>query len=687
MKYKLDGLDCAKCAQDVEKELNKLDIVDEAIVNFNNQCLILKLKDNNKENIDIVRDKLIEIENIKMTDFNNEYLDDYTIDLTKIIVSLILFIVGLFIEDSFYKLIIFIVSYLIVGYEIIFKAITNLFKGKIFDENFLMTIATIGAFCIKEYSEAVAVMLFYSIGELLQGLIVNRSRKNISNLMNIKSDFANIIDGDNLVRTNIHKVKIGDIIIVKAGEKIPLDGVVVDGSSFIDTSCLTGESIPIKVDINDEVLSGSFNQNELLKIKVTKMYNDSTVSRIIEMVENATNKKSDSEKFITKFSKIYTPMVVLIAFLIAIFPPIVSNINFSDSIYKALVCLVISCPCALVISVPLSYFAGIGCSSKHGILIKGSNYVDKLGNVGCVLFDKTGTLTRGVFEVVDINTYNDFTKEDVLKYAAYVESFSNHPISNSIVEKFNKKIDKDLIKEYKEIPGKGIIALINDKKIIVGNIKLFVENDIEVVESDKFGTVVYVGVDGKYAGNIIISDIVRDEARNVINILNDMNIDNVMLTGDNREYANEICKNIGIKRFYSDLLPDGKVEKIEEIMSDYSNSSVLFVGDGINDSPVLARSDVGIAMGGIGSDAAIEVADVVLMNDNLEKVIDAINISKKIKKIVIMNIIMILIIKIIAFILGILGITYIWQAVIADVGVTIIAILNSMRCLRYKSIN
>lgn len=687
MKYKLEGLDCAECAVKLEEELNKLDIVEEAIINFNTQCLILKLKQNNKENINIIRNKLIEIDNVKMTDYDNEYLDDYTIDLTKIIVSLILFIVGLFIEDSFYKLIIFVVSYLIVGYEIIIRAITNLFKGRIFDENFLMTIATIGAFCINEYSEAVAVMLFYSMGELLQEMIVNKSRKNISNLMNIKIDFANVTDGDSLVRTNINKVKIGDIIVVKAGEKIPLDGIVVEGASFVDTSCLTGEFIPVRVGINDLVLSGSINQNELLKIRVTKMYNDSTVSKIIEMVENATNKKSNSEKFITKFSKIYTPIVVLIALLIAIIPPIVSNISFNDSIYKALVCLVISCPCALVISVPLSYFAGIGCSSKYGVLIKGSNYVDKLSNVGCVVFDKTGTLTKGVFEVVDINAYNNFNKEEVLKYAAYAESFSNHPISNSIVEKYNKKIDKGLIKKYKEIPGKGISALINNKKVLVGNIKLFMDNDIEVVDSDKFGTVLYVGVSGNYVGSIVISDIVRDEVRDVIKKLKDMNIDNVMLTGDNREYAKEICKNVGIKKIYSDLLPDGKVDKLEEVMSDYPNNSVLFVGDGINDSPVLARSDVGIAMGGIGSDAAIEAADVVLMNDNLEKIIDAINISKKIKRIVIMNIIIILIIKIIAFVLGILGIAYIWQAVIADVGVTIIAIVNSMRCLRYKSIN
>ena len=582
----------------------------------------------------------------------------------------------------------------------LFKAISNFFKGKIFDENFLMTIATIGAFCIGEYSEAVAVMLFYNIGELLQDLVVDRSRKNISNLMNIKSDFANVTDGDTLVRTNIKKVNIGDIVLVKPGEKIPLDGVVVEGSSFIDTSSLTGESdavrklaftdltgesTPVRVGINDEVLSGCINQNELLKVKVSKTYDDSTVSRILDMVEKATSKKSKNEKFITKFASIYTPIVVLIAILIAFIPPIFTNISLYDSVYKALVCLVISCPCALVISVPLSYFAGIGCASKNGILVKGSNFIDKLSKVGCIVFDKTGTLTKGVFEVVKINSYNGFSEEEVLKYAAYSESYSNHPISNSIVEKYHKQIDKSLINKYKEIPGKGISVEINNKKVLVGNMKLFIDSKIDVVDSDNFGTVIYVGVDGKFAGNIVISDIVKKEAKNVVSRLNDMGIDNVMLTGDNENYAKEICKNVGISRIYSELLPDGKVDKLEEIMSDYNNS-VVFIGDGINDSPVLARSDVGIAMGGIGSDAAIEAADVVIMNDNLKKIIDSINISKKIIKIVIENVIMILLIKTSFMILGILGIAYIWQAVVADVGVTIIAVVNSMRCLRYKSI-
>ena len=603
----------------------------------------------------------------------------------RIMISLIIFIFGLCISNISCRLIIFIISYLIIGYKVIIKAITNFFKGKLFDENFLMIIATIGAFCIREYDEAVAVMLLYTVGELLQDIAVDKSKKNITDLMNIKSDYANVTDGDILVKTNIKKVNIGDIVVIKPGEKIPLDGVVVDGASFIDTSSLTGESIPVRVGINDEVLSGCINQNEVIKVRVEKKYDDSTVYKVLEMVESATNKKSKNEKFICKFAKIYTPIVVLIAILIVIISYVFFNLSLYDSIYKALVCLVISCPCALVISIPLSYFAGIGCASRYGILVKGSSFIDRLSTLGCMVFDKTGTLTRGVFEVVDIDSYNGFSKEDVLKYAAYAELFSNHPIGNSIISKYNERIDKGLISNYKEIPGMGVSVKINNKKVLVGNMKLLLDNDIEVIDSDKFGTIVYVSINGKYAGNLVISDIVKDETKSVISKLNNMGIDSVMLTGDNKYYANEICNNVGIKRIYSDLLPDGKVDKLEEIMSDYKRS-VAFVGDGMNDSPVLGRSDVGIAMGGIGSDAAIEAADVVLMNDDLNKIIDSINISKKIIKIVVENIILILLIKTVFMVFGILGIAYIWQAVVADVGVTILTVVNSMRCLRYKSI-
>ena len=603
----------------------------------------------------------------------------------RILLSLIVFIFGLCISNISCRLIIFIISYLIIGYKVIIKAITNFFKGKLFDENFLMTIATIGAFCIKEYDEAVAVMLLYTVGELLQDIAVDKSRKSITDLMDIKSDYANVTDGDILVKTNIKKVNIGDIVVIKPGEKIPLDGVVVDGASFIDTSSLTGESIPVRVGINDEVLSGCINQNEVIKVRVEKKYDESTVYKVLEMVESATNKKSKNEKFISKFTKIYTPIVVLIAILIVIISYVFFSLSLYESIYKALVCLVISCPCALVISVPLSYFAGIGCASKNGILVKGSSFIDRLSTLGCMVFDKTGTLTRGVFEVVDIDSYNGFSKEDVLKNAAYAELFSTHPIGNSIISKYNERIDKGLISNYKEIPGMGVSVKINNKIVLVGNMKLLVEHNIDVIDSDKFGTIVYVSINGKYAGNLVISDIVKDETKSVISKLNNMGIDSVMLTGDNLYYASEICNNVGIKRIYSDLLPNGKVDKLEEIMSDYKRS-VAFVGDGMNDSPVLGRSDVGIAMGGIGSDAAIEAADVVLMNDDLNKIIDSINISKKIIKIVVENIILILLIKTVFMVFGILGIAHIWQAVVADVGVTIITVVNSIRCLRYKSI-
>ena len=603
----------------------------------------------------------------------------------RIMISLIIFIFGLCINNISCRLVIFIISYLIIGYQVIFKAFKNFFKGKFFDENFLMTIATIGAFCIKEYDEAVAVMLLYTVGELLQDIVVDKSRKSITNLMNIKSDYANVTDGDILVKTNIKKVNIGDIVVIKPGEKIPLDGVVVDGASFIDTSSLTGETIPVRVGINDEVLSGCINQNEVIKVRVEKKYDESTVYKVLEMVESATNKKSKNEKFISKFAKIYTPIVVLIAILIVIISYVFFNLSLYDSIYKALVCLVISCPCALVISIPLSYFAGIGCASKNGILVKGSGFIDRLSTLGCMVFDKTGTLTKGVFEVVDIDSYNGFSKEEVLKYASYAELFSNHPIGNSIISKYNERIDKGLISNYKEIPGMGVSVKINNKRVLVGNMKLLVKHNIDVIDSDKFGTIVYVSINGIYAGNIVISDIVKDETKSVISKLTNMGIDSVMLTGDNLYYANEICNNVGIKRIYSDLLPDGKVDKLEEIMSDYKRS-VAFVGDGMNDSPVLGRSDVGFAMGGIGSDAAIEAADVVIMNDDLNKLIDSIEISKKIIKIVIENTIFIVLVKSLFMIFGILGIAYIWQAVIGDVGVTILTVVNSMRCLRYKSI-
>lgn len=614
-----------------------------------------------------------------------EYIEDNRTEFVKIIISLTLFCIGLLIKQNISKLLIMIVAYLIVGFDVIFKAFNNIKKGKVFDENFLMTIATIGAFCIGEYSEAVAVMLFYSIGEVLEDIAVGKSKNNITKLMDIRSDYANLIVDNDVKRVDPKEVKIDDIIVVKAGEKVPLDGVIIEGYSYVDTSCITGESVPRKIGVNDNIISGFINREGVLKVRVTGDYKNSTASRILEMVENSSNRKTNTERFITKFSKVYTPIVVIIALLIAIIPPLVSDISFSDSIYKALVCLVISCPCALVISIPLSYFAGIGCASKNGILVKGSNYIEKLSNLGCIVFDKTGTLTEGVFEVVKVRSYNKYTNDDVIKYLAYAESYSNHPISYSIGSKYGKDIDSNLISNYQEIPGKGISVEIEENKILAGNIKILLDNNIEFVESNDNGTVVYLVINNIFAGYVVISDVLKDDSKKIVNVLKDMKIDSAMLTGDNNLYASEICSRVGIDRYYSDLLPEGKVDKLKEIISDYNNKNVAFIGDGINDALVLSESDIGIAMGDIGSDAAVEAADVVIMTDELFKIVDSIKISKKVKKIVIENIWIILFVKLFAMALGIMGIAMIWQAVIADVGVAVVTILNSLRCLKYKS--
>lgn len=685
MKYKLKGLDCANCANKMEIEINKLDNVETATVNFNTKTLLIEFKDDNND-IKIIEKLIKKIEpNVELEETESEEEND-KLELIKIIISLILFLLGLlFIKNNITRIIIFTISYIIVSYDIIFRTIKNIIKGSIFDETFLMTISTIGAFCINEFSEGVAVMLFYKIGEYLQDKAVDNSRKSISELMNIKSDYANLKIKGEVKIVNPIELKINDIIIVKAGEKVPVDGIVIDGESYIDTSCLTGETVPRKVTVNDEILSGSINNEGLLTIKVTKLFSDSTVSKILDLVENATNKKSNSEKFISKFARIYTPIVVLLSVLIAVLSPLLFNISFYDSIYKALVCLVISCPCALVISIPLSYFGGIGCASKNGILVKGSNYLDLLTNVDSIVFDKTGTLTKGVFEVTKINPIN-IKENELLKTVAYAEYYSNHPIVKNILKKYDKKIDEKEIKNYKEISGNGISVKVSDKDILVGNKKLFDKHNITIEETNEIGTIIYVSIDKEYKGYIVISDIIKDESKSLIESLNKLGITPIMLTGDNYNTANEVSKKLGIKKFYAELLPSDKVNKLEEIINNkQNNKNVCFVGDGINDAPVLARSDIGFAMGGIGSDSAIESSDVVIMNDDLSKIIDSIMIAKKTKKIVIQNITLSLTIKLLAIILGILGIASIWSAVIADVGVTIVAVINSLRCLKYQN--
>lgn len=606
-------------------------------------------------------------------------------DLIKIIIALILFFIALTVKfnDEIINKVIYIISYIIVGFEIIKRAITNIFKGKIFDENFLMSVATIGAFAIGEFPEAVAVMLFYQIGELFQDYAIDKSRKSIVKLMDIRPDFANVLRNNEINKVNPEEVKIGETIIVKPGEKVPLDGYIVEGNTSIDTKALTGETIPQELHEGEEILSGSINISGVIKIKVTKEYGESTVSKILDLVENASSKKSKSENFITKFAKYYTPTVVVIAAIIAIIPPLfIKDAIFEEWIYRALSFLVISCPCALVISIPLGFFGGIGGASRLGILVKGSNYLEALAKVGTVAFDKTGTLTKGVFKVQKIDAI-EIAKEELLENVAYAEYYSNHPIAKSIKEEYAKEIDEEKIKKVEEISGLGIEARIGEKQILIGNEKLMQENNIEVTKNNGIGTILYVAINGKYSGYILIADEIKEDAEKTIQELNKKNIQTIMLTGDKKYIGENIAKRLGVNKVYTELLPDGKVEKLEELLKT-KTQKIAFVGDGINDSPALAISDIGIAMGGLGADSAIEASDVVIMTDEPSKILKAIQVSKKTLRIVKENIIFAISVKIIILILATLGISTMWEAVFADVGVSIIAIINALRALKVK---
>lgn len=607
----------------------------------------------------------------------------------KIIISAILFVLALVIPFS-NELInngLFIISYLVVGFEILKKAVRNIFRGKVFDENFLMAVATIGAFAIGEFPEAVAVMLFYQVGELFQSYAVDKSRKSIASLMDIRPDYANIEKDGKVEKVDPDEVKIGDIIIVKTGEKIPLDGVVVDGTSSLDTMALTGESVPRVVKTEDEVLSGCINKDGLLKIRVTKEFGESTVSKILDLVENASSKKSKSENFITKFAKYYTPTVVIIAVLLAFIPPIILKdfSTFSVWLYRALSFLVVSCPCALVISIPLSFFGGIGGASKMGILIKGSNYLEALANTETVVFDKTGTLTEGIFEVQDIYA-EGIEKDELLRIVAHAENYSNHPIAKSVKKAYNKEIDEKIIKNPQELSGKGIWAKIDEKDILVGNEKLMLEEKIDFKKCDEVGTILYVAIDKKYVGYVLIADKIKQDSSKTIRELKAMNIkETVMLTGDKKEVGEYVAKKLNMDKVYTELLPDGKVEKVEELLKQKSEKGKLvFVGDGINDAPVLTISDIGVAMGGLGSDAAIEAADIVIMTDETSKISKAINLSKKTMRIVRENIIFAIFVKIAVLVLTAFGASTMWEAVFADVGVSVIAIINALRMLNIK---
>ena len=720
IKLVLSGLNCANCANKIEAKVNKINGIENASLNFSTTVLTVEInKEEEKDNIvneikSIVKklephvnvieksdDKYIKVNKVECTsrcctdnhghshthEFNEgNRLLGYIKDNLLLIIGAIVYVIALAYKsnENLLSFILFGISYLIIGREVILNAIKNILRGEIFDENFLMSIATIGAFLVGEYPEAVAVMLFYQIGEVFQGYAVNKSRKSISSLMNIRADYANVLRNGREIKVSPEEVSINETIIVKPGERVPLDGTVLEGKSFIDTSALTGESVPREVTDGNEILSGSINNNGVLKVKVDKEYGESTVARILELVENASNKKAPTEKFITKFAKVYTPIVVAIAILVAIIPSIIiKDSNFSEWIYKALSILVVSCPCALVVSIPLGFFSGIGAASKKGILVKGGNFLEALKNSEIVVFDKTGTLTKGIFEVTEINSIN-ISKEELLEITAIGESLSNHPIAVSITKAYRNKVNKDEIKDYKEISGYGIEVNIKGNDVLIGNSKLMKINNIEYNDIDSIGTIVHVAINGEYKGNIVISDEIKENVKESLSELKEVGIKKtIMLTGDNKSVAEKVAMDIGIDEVYSELLPGDKVSKIEDILNKgTSKGKVLFVGDGINDAPVLARADIGVAMGGIGSDAAIEAADVVLMKDNIEEISEAIRISRRTNIILWQNIIFSLGIKIIVMLLVILGLTNMWAAVFADVGVTLIAVLNSMRIIR-----
>lgn len=609
--------------------------------------------------------------------------------LIKIIISLLLVVISLLLkfDTELYSNILYVIAYIIVGYDIVLKAVRNIFKGKVFDENFLMTVATIGAFCIGKFPEAVAVMLFYQIGELFQSYAVDRSRKSVASLMDIRPDYANVYREDEIERVDPDEVNIGEIILVKPGEKIPLDGIVVDGESMLNTQALTGESVPRKVTVNDEVLSGCINNDRILKIKVSKDFEESTVSKILDLVENASSRKSKSENFISKFAKYYTPIVVIVSVALAVIPPLViKEALFSDWLYRALSFLVVSCPCALVISIPLSFFGGIGAASKIGVLIKGSNYLEALASAEIVVCDKTGTLTEGVFKVQKIDAIG-YSDDELLRYAAYAEGFSNHPISISLKQAYNKEINEKLVTETQEISGKGVLAKVDGKMVLVGNEKIMKEYNIKFQKSEETGTIVYVAINDEFAGTILIADKIKEDSYKAVKLFKNNNVRKVvMLTGDRDNISESVANELNLDEYHAELLPQDKVSWVEKLMTQKSSGGkLIFVGDGINDAPVLALSDIGVAMGGLGSDAAIEAADVVIMTDEPSKIANSVQISKKTMRIVKQNIVFAIAVKIGVLILSAFGVSTMWEAVFADVGVSVLAIVNALRVLRIKN--
>ncbi|WP_408956399.1 heavy metal translocating P-type ATPase [Natroniella sp. ANB-PHB2] len=701
MKLRLEGLGCADCAAKIEREVKQLSNVQEARLDFISEKLTIIFKKDvvSSEIIESVKKIVNRIEpevrvsaeqQIKTSETKEEKSNNFRNKMIKLIVGSSLFVVALLFEVSFLQsLALYGSSYLIIGGTVVLKAIKNIGKGQLFDENFLMTIATIGAFAIGEFPEAVAVMLFYKVGEIFQARAVDHSRRSIKSLLEIKADYANLKIGDQIKQVAPEELEVGDIIVLKAGDKVPVDGEVIDGAARVDTSALTGESVPQKITAGDEILSGFINQDGALKVRVTKEFNDSAVAKVLDLVENAAAKKAPTENFITKFARYYTPLVVAGAFLVAIIPPLFMGEAFSLWFYRALVFLVISCPCALVISIPLGFFGGIGAASKNGILVKGGNYLEALNSVKQVVFDKTGTLTEGVFQVVEINNQAGWTEEEVLELAAMIELNSNHPIAKSIVEACPTEVNNKMIDNYREISGQGVTATVKGKELLVGNQKLLNAAGIEFETCNFKGTEVYVSYGQEFIGTILISDQIKSDAKGAVKALRELKVDNLaMLTGDLKQVALQVKDHLNLDEYYAELLPENKVELMEQfIEGKEEGAKVIFVGDGINDAPVLARSDIGVAMGGLGSDAAIEAADVVLMTDEPTKLVEAIKIARFTRRVVWQNIILALGVKGIILIMGLFGMTTMWAAIFADVGVALLAIFNALRIIMNKEFN
>ncbi|MDK2917888.1 MAG: Zn2+/Cd2+-exporting ATPase [Candidatus Petromonas sp.] len=706
----LMGLMCGSCAAKIENEIKTFKGVKNAHIDFVSGRLVIEA---NKKNLDRIVEEAIKIvkriepdvdvmEENKVTSTSEHYNSfdrgneqshsegNNKKELMRLTIGIIFFGLAIISKFSFWtEYTLYFISYLIIGGKVLKRAGKNILRGQVFDENFLMALATVGAFAIKEFPEGVAVMLFYEIGEYIQELAVNRSRKSIAELMDIRPDYANLKIGNDIQKVSPEEVNIGDLIIIKPGEKVPLDGTVIEGSSMLDTSALTGESVPREVQAGSEVLGGFINKNGLLTVKVAKEFGESTVSKILELVQNASSKKAPTENFITKFARYYTPVVVFVAVGLAVIPPLViDGAVFSQWIYRALVFLVISCPCALVVSIPLGFFGGIGGASKNGILIKGGNYLEALNNVETVVLDKTGTLTKGVFKVTKLHTKENVDEEELLEYAAFAESYSNHPIAESILKEYGKEVNKDEIMDYDELSGYGIRAKVKGKEILAGNHKLMAKENIDFEDVDEVGTIVHIAIDKEYAGYIVIADEIKKDSEKAIKDLKAVGVKKtVMLTGDNKNVAHKVARQLGLDKVYAELLPQHKVEKVEMLEKEKNpKGKLIFVGDGINDAPVLARSDIGVAMGGLGSDAAIEAADVVIMTDEPSKIATAIRIANRTKKIVWQNIIFSLGIKAVVMILGAVGMATMWAAVFADVGVALIAVLNAMRVMNVENI-